>query len=111
MRTALITGTNRGIGLEFVRQYAKDGWRVFACCRNPVTAEALNRLAAQYPDQITIHPLDVTSHHQIEQLSQALSNQTIDLLINNAGIYPPEHGDAFGATDYAAWAYAFPQAS
>ncbi len=107
MRTALITGTNRGIGLEFVRQYAKDDWRVFACCRNPVTAEALNRLAAQYPDQITIHPLDVTSHHQIEQLSQALSNQTIDLLINNAGIYPPEHGDAFGATDYAAWAYAF----
>ncbi|MDO8894072.1 MAG: SDR family NAD(P)-dependent oxidoreductase, partial [Nitrosomonas sp.] len=49
MRTALITGTNRGIGLEFVRQYAKDGWRVFACCRNPATAEALNRLAAQYP--------------------------------------------------------------
>lgn len=107
MRTALITGTNRGIGLEFVRQYAKDGWRVFACCRNPVTAEALNRLAAQYPDQITVHPLDVTSHHQIEQLSQALSNQMIDLLINNAGVYPPEHGDAFGATDYAAWVYAF----
>jgi len=107
MRTALITGTNRGIGLEFVRQYAKDGWRVFACCRNPATAEALNRLAAQYPNQITVHPLDVTSHHQIEQLSQALSNQTIDLLINNAGVYPPEHGDAFGKTDYAAWSYAF----
>ncbi|MDP3280204.1 MAG: SDR family oxidoreductase [Nitrosomonas sp.] len=107
MRTALITGTNRGIGLEFVRQYAKDGWRVFACCRNPATAEALNRLATQYPDQITVHPLDVTSHHQIEQLSQALSNQTIDLLINNAGIYPPEHGDALGKTDYSAWAYAF----
>jgi len=107
MKTALITGTNRGIGLEFVRQYAKDGWRVFACCRNPVTAEALNRLATQYPDQITVHPLDVTSHHQIEQLSQALSNQTIDLLINNAGVYSPEHGDAFGTTDYAAWSYSF----
>ncbi len=107
MRTVLITGTNRGIGLEFVRQYAKDGWRVFACCRNPATAEALNRLAAQYPDQITVHPLDVTSHHQIEQLSQALSNQPIDLLINNAGVYPPEHGGAFGTTDYAAWPYAF----
>lgn len=107
MKTALITGTNRGIGLEFVRQYAKDGWHVFACCRNPVTAEALNRLAAQYPDQITVHPLDVTSHHQIEQLSQALSNQTIDLLINNAGVYPPEHGDSFGTTDYAAWSYSF----
>lgn len=107
MRTALITGTNRGIGLEFVRQYAKDGWRVFACCRNPVTAEALNRLDAQYPNQITVHPLDVTSHHQIEQLSQALSTQTIDLLINNAGVYPPEHVDTFGKTNYAAWDYAF----
>ena len=107
MKTALITGTNRGIGLEFVRQYAKDGWRVFACCRNPVTAEALNRLAAHYPNQITVHPLDVTSHHQIEQLSQALSNQTIDLLINNAGVYPPGHGDSFGTTDYAAWSYSF----
>ena len=71
MRTTLITGTNRGIGLEFVRQYAMGGWWVFACCRNPVTAEALNRLAAQYPDQITIHALDVANHAQIEQLSQA----------------------------------------
>ncbi|MBP6057371.1 MAG: SDR family oxidoreductase [Nitrosomonas sp.] len=107
MRTTLITGTNRGIGLEFVRQYAMGGWWVFACCRNPVTAEALNRLAAQYPDQITIHALDVANHAQIEQLSQALSNQTIDLLINNAGVYPPGQGDTFGKTDYAAWAYAF----
>lgn len=107
MRTALITGTNRGIGLEFVRQYAMDGWRVFACCRNPLAAEALNQLAAQYPDQITIHALDVANHAQIEQLSQTLSNQAIDLLINNAGVYPPQQGDAFGKTDYAAWAYTF----
>jgi len=107
MRTALITGTNRGIGLEFARQYAMDGWRVFACCRNPATADALNRLAMQYPDRVSIHPLDVANHQQIEQLSQALSSQTIDLLINNAGVYPPDHGDAFGKTDYAAWAYAF----
>jgi len=107
MRTALITGTNRGIGLEFARQYAMDGWRVFACCRNPATADALNRLAMQYPDRVSIHPLDVANHQQIEQLSQALSSQSIDLLINNAGVYPPDHGDAFGKTDYAAWAYAF----
>ncbi|MCG7756632.1 MAG: SDR family NAD(P)-dependent oxidoreductase, partial [Nitrosomonas sp.] len=60
MRTMLITGANRGIGLEFVRQYAADGWRIVACSRKPVTAEALNRLAAQYPDQITVHALDVT---------------------------------------------------
>ena len=107
MRTALITGTNRGIGLEFVRQYAVDGWRVFACCRNPAVADALNRLAAQYPERVSIHPLDVTNHQQIEQLAQTLSNQAIDLLINNAGVYPPEQGDGFGKTDYAAWTHAF----
>lgn len=107
MKTALITGTNRGIGLEFVQQYVMDGWRVFACCRNLADAESLNRLAAQYPDRLTIYPLDVANHQQIEQLAQALSNQTIDLLINNAGVYPPQQGDVFGKTDYAAWADTF----
>lgn len=107
MRTMLITGANRGIGLEFVRQYAADGWRVVACCRKPAAAEALNRLAAQYPDQITVHALDVTDHAQIDQLAQTLSEQPIDLLINNAGVYPPARGDALGETDYAAWQQAF----
>ncbi|SDW83130.1 SDR family oxidoreductase [Nitrosomonas oligotropha] len=107
MRTMLITGANRGIGLEFVRQYAADGWRVVACCRKPAAAEALNRLAAQYPDQITVHALDVIDHAQIDQLAQTLSEQPIDLLINNAGVYPPARGDALGETDYAAWQQAF----
>ncbi|NBQ69590.1 MAG: SDR family oxidoreductase [Nitrosomonadaceae bacterium] len=107
MRTMLITGANRGIGLEFVRQYAADGWRIVACCRKPAAAEALNRLAAQYPDQTTVHALDVTDHAQIDQLAQTLSGQPIDLLINNAGVYPPAHGDALGETDYAAWQHAF----
>jgi len=107
MRTALITGANRGIGFEFVQQYAKEGWRVFAGCRNPAAAEALNSFATQYADQVTVHPLNVINHQQIEQLSQALSNQAIDLLINNAGVYPPEQGGELGKTDYEAWIYAF----
>ncbi|TXI28856.1 MAG: SDR family oxidoreductase [Nitrosomonas oligotropha] len=107
MRTMLITGANRGIGLEFVRQYAADGWRVVACCRKPAAAEALNRLAAQYLNQVTVHALDVTDHVQIDQLTQTLSDQPIDLLINNAGVYPPARGDALGETDYAAWQQAF----
>jgi NAD(P)-dependent dehydrogenase (short-subunit alcohol dehydrogenase family) len=107
MKTVLITGTNRGIGLEFVRQYAMDGWRVFACCRNPLTADALNRWAEQYAEQVTVYRLDVADRQQIDQLARTLSDQAIDLLINNAGIYPPQQGDTFGRTDYAAWAYAF----
>ena len=107
MKTLLITGANRGIGLEFVRQYAAEGWQVFACCRKPAAADLLNRLVNQFPDRIQAHALDVTDHQQIEQLAQTLTGQPIDLLINNAGVYPPDRGDAFGKTDYAAWQHAF----
>ncbi len=107
MKTVLITGANRGIGLEFAKQYADDGWRVFACCRDPAGADVLNRLAGQHPQRISIHALDVVNHQQIEQLAHTLGGQPIDLLINNAGVYPAEQVDAFGATDYPVWAHAF----
>lgn len=107
MRTVLITGANRGIGLEFVNQYARDGWRVLACCRCPDTADVLDNLAKQYPEQVMVHALDLTNHKQIEQLSKTLSTIPIDLLINNAGVYPTARGDNFGKTDYKAWMHAF----
>jgi NAD(P)-dependent dehydrogenase (short-subunit alcohol dehydrogenase family) len=107
MATTLITGTNRGIGLEYVRQYAQDGWQVIACCRQPAKAENLNRLAIQYPDHIRIYALDVADHQQIDQLSTTLANETIDLLINNAGVYPPSDDGGFGSIDYTAWIKTF----
>lgn len=107
MGTVLVTGANRGIGMEFVKQYADDGWRVLACCRNPVTADALNGLAEQNKGSITVYSLDVAAHEQVENLSRELSNESIDLLINNAGIYPTSRSDGFGKTDYNAWARAF----
>jgi NAD(P)-dependent dehydrogenase (short-subunit alcohol dehydrogenase family) len=103
----LITGANRGIGLEFCRQFALDGWHVQACCRNPDQADALNKLAARYPEQIKLHALEVTNHAQIEQLARTLSDETIDLLINDAGIYPAADKNGFGHTDYAEWMTAF----
>jgi len=107
MPTVLVTGANRGIGLEFVRQYAQDGWHVIACCRNPNAATKLQCLNSQFPQHLRVYALNMIDHVQIEQLSETLSTETIDLLINNAGVYSPEHGDAFGATDYAAWLYVF----
>jgi NAD(P)-dependent dehydrogenase (short-subunit alcohol dehydrogenase family) len=112
MKTVLITGANRGIGLEFCRQYAAEGWRVVACSRDPKKSDALNKLAAQYPGLIEIHALDVADHAQIENLAQVLANEfpateTIDLLINNAGIYPDADSRGFGNTDYAEWMQAF----
>lgn len=87
----LITGASRGIGLEFVRQYAENGWRVFACSRNPDSAVELQRLADRYQGSVSLHTLDVGNSGQIHQLASSLSNQPLDLLINNAGIYLNDH--------------------
>lgn len=87
MSTTLITGTNRGIGLEFTKQYAEAGWNVLACCRHPESADKLNALAAQHSN-ITIYPLDVANFKQVDALAEQLNNVAIDVLINNAGVYP-----------------------
>lgn len=100
----LVTGSNRGIGLEFVRQYAAAGYRVVACCRDPLKAPALNALAASSGGQVAVHRLDLADFKQIDALASELRGQAIDLLINNAGFYPP---GSFGAIDYAQWQQAF----
>jgi NAD(P)-dependent dehydrogenase (short-subunit alcohol dehydrogenase family) len=95
MPTVLITGANRGLGLEFSRQYAAGGWKVIATCRNPIGLGAL----ATVPGEIEVHGLDVTDNTQIARLSAELSYTKIDLLINNAGVYGPRDSD----TDQHAW--------
>ena len=99
--TVLITGSNRGIGLELARQYATQGWRVLACCRHPDQATALNRLGDKFPN-ITLHTLDVTRKDQVQNLAADLHDCPIDILFNNAGIYGPDDA-AFGNTDEARW--------
>jgi NAD(P)-dependent dehydrogenase (short-subunit alcohol dehydrogenase family) len=107
MKTTLITGANRGLGLEFSRQFAADGWRVLACSRHPEKSGELNRLASQYPDLVRVLTLDVADLVQIERLAQDQAEASIDLLINNAGIYPDSDKRGFGHTDYAEWMLAF----
>lgn len=106
MPTLLITGANRGLGLEFTRQYLNDGWKVIAGCRNPQDADALHQLYTHHSDHLLIYRLDVANFPQIEQLSRQLSGTPIDVLINNAGIYPKDK-EEFGSIDYAAWDEAF----
>lgn len=105
MPTVLITGANRGLGLEFVRQYAQDGWRVHACARDPKAATALADLAGASSGRVQVHALDVADFAQIERLGQALRDEAIDLLLNNAGVYPRD--EDFGRLDYAGWERAF----
>lgn len=97
MTNVLITGANRGLGLEFVRQYASDGDRVFATCRNPAGADALKAV----PGDVAIHGLDVTDLDQISELAESLKGEAIDVLINNAGMLTS--GQRTGGIDYAAW--------
>ncbi len=89
MQRILITGANRGLGLEFSRRFLGRGELVFACCREPVKADQLRELKSVYPQRLSIISLDVanpesvaTSHHLVKSKVDGL-----DLLLNNAGIY------------------------
>ena len=98
--TVFITGANRGLGLEFAKQYAADGWNVIATARKPEKADDLNALAAAN-DNITVEQLDVTDHARIDALAEQYKDQPIDILLNNAGISgTPKPGMIFGKLDY-----------
>jgi NAD(P)-dependent dehydrogenase (short-subunit alcohol dehydrogenase family) len=86
MPNILVTGSNRGLGLEIVRQFAQDGWRVFATCRHPAEADALHELAAAH-QQVSIHRLDVTLAEDVRAIRWELGETPLDILYNNAGIY------------------------
>lgn len=111
MPTILVTGANRGLGLEFVRQYSAEGWHVHACCRAPNEANALTALAERSGNRVALHRLDVSNPAQIGELAAELDSAEIDVLLNNAGILAAvganwEKAD-FGDIDYSAWEKAF----
>lgn len=90
MERVLITGANRGIGLEFARQYAVRGAMVFAGCRCPEQATDLRQLSDHHPGQLVILPLVITDQASIERSAAIVSGQAdgLDILINNAGQFP-----------------------
>ena len=113
MACILVTGANRGIGLEFVRQYAEAGETVIACCRNPGAADDLNTLCDADPGAVTVERLDLLDFGSIDSLAERLKGRPIDILINNAGAFGPRNDEAtdlferlqdqlFGNVDYDA---------
>jgi NAD(P)-dependent dehydrogenase (short-subunit alcohol dehydrogenase family) len=101
MSTILITGANRGLGLEFVRQYAADGWDVIATSRSPEKSAELQQLERKN-SKVSLKALDVTSAKSVETLAHALSGQAIDLLVLNSAIYT-RNGNKIGEIDFEGW--------
>ena len=101
MPVALITGANRGLGFEFVRQYVADGWRVFATCRNPAAARALNDLAEGSGGRVGVAAIDVTDAESVRRAAREVED-AVDVLINCAGIIGAS-GQRAGHVDYESW--------
>ena len=104
-RTVLVTGSNRGIGLELVRSFAADGWRVVATCRDPANATELAAVAAAHP-AVAVSDLDVCDAGDIDRLAADLRGQPVDLLLHNAGVYGRK-ALPLGAVDPAEWISVF----
>ena len=97
--TVLITGSNRGLGFEFARQYAARGWQVIATARHPDEAADLEALARHHSN-VVIEQLDVLDHAMIDGLAEKYRGTPIDILINNAGISGGGDTQYFGRIDY-----------
>jgi NAD(P)-dependent dehydrogenase (short-subunit alcohol dehydrogenase family) len=106
MNKVLVTGANRGLGLEFCRQYAKAGWAVLACCRNPELAIQLNELAIEN-SHVQVFKIDVLDRNSIDILADDLKDSDIDLVIANAGMYGDSKGHEFGNLEYTDWISTF----
>jgi NAD(P)-dependent dehydrogenase (short-subunit alcohol dehydrogenase family) len=100
--TVLITGSNRGIGLELAKQYAEQSWAVIATTRAPKDATELQALAKAHKN-LRVEALDVTDFAAIDALAAKLKGTPIDVLINNAGILGGDPAtQKMGGVDYAA---------
>jgi len=100
METVLITGANRGIGLELCKQFLAAGNSVIATCRENADSSQLRALESA--PSLSIYPLEVTDAKSVNQLVDQLDGKTIDVLINNAGVFGGSR-QSVDDMDYAAW--------
>lgn len=102
MPTLLISGANRGLGLEFVKQYVAEGWDVVAGCRRPDEAAELREIADG--GSVEVHALDVAETNSIDSFKGAVGARPLDLVIANAGVYGGDRQKSFTDLDYDGWA-------
>ncbi|MFL5296616.1 MAG: SDR family oxidoreductase [Phenylobacterium sp.] len=103
MPTVLVTGANRGIGLEFARQYADDGWKVIAACRDPAKAGDLKALDQGARGEVRVVQMDVASDASVAAAKAAVGDTPVDILIANAGVMGPQRQHQPGKLDFPGW--------
>ena len=109
----LITGANRGLGLEFTKQILQSGHNVYAACRNLNDIDELDLLSNEYKNKLIIVNLDINDHDSILKLSEQLKGISIDVMINNAGTIGPlpyfenTFKQHYGTIDYDVWSDVF----
>ena len=112
-RNYLVTGANRGLGLEFTKQILQAGHNVYAACRNINDIEDLDLLFAEYKDKLIVVNLDINDHNSILSLSEKMKDTSIDVMINNAGTIGPlpyfenTFKQHYGTIDYDVWSDVF----
>jgi NAD(P)-dependent dehydrogenase (short-subunit alcohol dehydrogenase family) len=104
MSRVLITGANRGLGLEFARQYAAEGWDVIATARDPKQSKELERVAKN--KNVSVQALDVASDESVKGLAATVDGKRIDLLILNSAIFTRD-GNKFGELNFPGWRESF----
>ena len=101
MATILVTGANRGLGIEFVEQYLNDGNEVIATYRNENSSMDLIKMGNERSN-LKLLQLDVSSNKSLNSFAENLGDSPIDIFINNAGVYGPRNS-SFGNVDEENW--------
>lgn len=105
--TVFISGASRGLGLEFARQYAAQGWNVIATARRPEASDGLQTLVGQYPRTVVLDSMDVTIQADVERVAERIAAHPIDVLIHSAGIWGDLDKQTFGTLDYDAYQWIY----
>ena len=102
MATILITGANRGLGLEFTRQYLSEGYAVIAAARNTGAAHRLRQLERDSKGSLSLVEADVADNASVRRAASNIKTPAIDILINCAGVMGGD-GQTIGSIDYHEW--------
>lgn len=105
MPSVLVTGSARGLGYEFAKQFAEQGYRVYATCRDRRKAVKLSSIADRSEGLLTVHEMDIGDEASVCECAASIGDVPIDILLNNAGVWGGLETQVLTNMDYQNWAY------